>query len=192
MTIMEMPRRARQAARPSGGGLVARFFEPLLFSHRKFSGRVQLWARAQERKPESKIAPLRPTERITGGNAPLESLAGGSLASRFHAWRGASGRRYICSVFAADRADPDAGLPDFTDAIAMAVACDGEGRRRCVSLFLSEATTDAAARRHFIAAAMAAGAIEWHIHLQAADAQQRRAIATDIESGCLADTSSVR
>lgn len=192
MTIMEMPRRARSAARPSGGGLVARFFEPLLFSHRTFSGRVQLWSRAQERKPESKIAPARPAERITGSNAPLESLAGGSLASRFHAWRGASGRRYICSVFAADRADPEAGLPDFADAIAIAVARDGEGRRRCVSLFLSEAMTDAGARRHLIAAAMAAGAVEWHIHLLAADAQQRRAVARDIESDRFADASPIR
>jgi hypothetical protein len=191
MMIMEMPRRVRMTARLSGGGLVARFFEPWFFRHRKFSGRVQLSARAPEKKPESEIAPVWPADRITGSNAPLESLAGRTLSARFHAWHGASGQRYICSVFPADCADPDAGLPDFADAITLAVACDNAGQRRCVSLTLSEAMTDIAARQHFIAAGLAAGVVEWHVHLLAAEVQQRHAVAQDIESGCFAEAASI-
>ncbi len=163
-----------------------------------FSGRGNTAAafsfhrRAPERWPESKTAAVQPLEGVTGSNAPLDSLAGGSLASRFHAWRGASGRRYIFSVFGADRSAPDAGLPDFAEAIALAVARDDRGSRRCVALCLNEATTDPATRQHFVAAALAAGAVEWHIHLLAEDPQQRRAIAKDIECGRFAEASTVR
>ncbi len=189
---MEVPRRVRAGARPSGCGLVSRLLRPLLFSQRKIAGRDPSAPHRQERGLESRASHHQPADETPASNAPLESLAGGTLAARFHAWRGASGRRYICSVFQADFSQPDAGLPDFADAIAMAVARDGEGRRRRVALFLSEPTTAASARRAFIAEALAAGAMEWHIHLLAVDAGQRRATAKDIESCRFADPSAVR
>jgi hypothetical protein len=189
MMIMEMPRRVREAARSSGGGLVARLLEPLFFRQRKFSGRVQLSSRLPEKRPESRAVPISAIERAGESNAPLDSLAGGTLAARFHAWRGASGRRYICSVFVAEAAEFEAGLPDFADAIALAVACESDGRRRCLSVFVSEAGNGGASRQAFVTAALAAGAVEWHIHLLAVDAQQRRLVAKDIEIGCFAETS---
>jgi hypothetical protein len=190
MTIIELPRRARVAARLSGSGLVSRFLQPLLFSQRKIAGRVQSTpprGRDAVRAPgrDARIATAWTADPNTSSNAPLESLAGGSLASRFHAWRGASGRRYICSVFPADPGAPDGGLPDFADAIAIAVTCDRDGNRGCISLLLCDAALDPAEREGFVAAGLAEGAVEWHIHLLTVDAQQRRAAAQDIEICCV-------
>ncbi|MGC1556556.1 MAG: hypothetical protein WA745_03305, partial [Methylovirgula sp.] len=61
------------------------------------------------------------------GNAALKSLSGSPLAGRFHAWHGASGRRYVCSVFPLDPAAPDAGLPQFAGAVVLAVLRAGDG-----------------------------------------------------------------
>lgn len=198
MMITEVPGRVHTLARLPGSGFVSRFFQPLLSSHRKIAGRTRsALPRAQEREQDRTITQASITQawtakQVTGSNAPLRSLAGETLASRFHAWRGASGRRYICSVFSVEADALDVGLPDFVDAIAMAVAREPDGSRRRISLFLNEATSDPAARRAFVAEALAKGAIEWHIHLLAVDGWQRRAVATDIESCRFADTSAVR
>lgn len=182
MMITEVPGRARAAARLSSSGFVSRFLQPLLFGHRKVAGRAQPASpRGQESGPDRKTA------QATGSNAPLRSLAGETLASHFHAWRGASGRRYTCSVFPAVAEAPDAGLPDFVDAIAIAVAREPDGGRRRLSLLLSDATSDPAARSAFVAEGLAKGAIEWHIHLLAVEPWQRYAAATDIETCHLAD-----
>ncbi len=79
-------------------------------------------------------------------------------------------------------------MPDFAEAIAIAVGWDGDGHRRCISLWLCDGVPDLAARDGFVAAALAAGALEWHIHLLAADARERRAAAQDLED-CLAAVS---
>jgi hypothetical protein len=185
MTITETPRRARATVRLSGSGLVARFFEPWFFRPRRFSGRMQLSSKPSEKWPEPNAAPVHIKAGHPGSNAPLGSLAGGNLASRFHAWWGASGRRYVCSVFHVESSEVDFGLPDFAEAIVLAVASDADGHRRLLSLGHFEAATEAAARQQFVAAAIAAGATEWHIHLMTVDDEERRAVARDLESCCL-------
>lgn len=190
MTIMEMPGRVRSAARSPGEDVVGRFVEPLVH-HRASNSRSQVGFSGQDR-PQSRLVPLRVAQRRPERNTPLQSLAGGSLASRFHAWRGGSGRRYVCSVFAVDPGDPEAGLPDYTDVIALAVARDDTDTRQCVSVFLRGATPDLVAQRRFVEAALAAGTVEWHIHLLVADSHQRRAAANDILSGHTPDASNIR
>lgn len=194
MTIMETPRRGRGGVRSSSGGLVARFLRPLLFSHRNAAARLSPAAprAAEEALPDKAARPADGADRRAGSNAPLASLAGGDLATRFHAWRGTSGRRYICSVFPIDAGDPEAGLPDLGEAIVMAVSRDGEGRRQRIALFISEPASDATTRRNFIAEALAGGAAEWHVHLLAKDAAQRQAAANDIESCPRSDASPAR
>ncbi len=113
------------------------------------------------------------------------------MAARFHAWHGASGRRYICSVFPVDRDAPNAGLPDFAEAIALAVAAEKDKAQKCLALFLYDGSTAATAREDFVASALAAGAVAWHIHL-AEDPRQRLAVAKDIELGRAAETASAR
>jgi hypothetical protein len=114
-------------------------------------------------------------------NAALESLAGDALAARFHAWRGNSGQRYICSVFPVT-AEPDAGLPDFTEAVVIAAACEDDGTRRLVALRQCERGANPYARESFIIEALAAGASEWHVHLLASEEMQRRAAIADIDA----------
>jgi hypothetical protein len=179
MTITKMPLRMCIVAHSSGDSLGARLIEPL--SGYAFSSNPpQLPSRAQEKRSENRNTSFRPKQGLQKGNTPLRSLAGGSLASRYHGWRGTSGRRYVCSVFPIDQTEPDLGLPDYTDVIILAVARGEDGGRCCVSLLLKGTTTDLVTQQHFIRAALAAGAVVWHIHLLAADAQQRRAVARDI------------
>lgn len=123
--------------------------------------------------------PMPPADRRR--NAALESLAGVALAARFHAWRGNSGQRYICSIFPVT-AEPDAGLPDFTEAVVIAAACEDDGTRRLVGLRQCEKGANPYARESFIIEALAAGASEWHIHLLASEEMQRRAAIADIDA----------
>lgn len=122
-----------------------------------------------------------PTGKLRG-NAPLESLAGGSLAARFHAWHGRSGQRYICSVFPVRAEASDAGLPDYADAVVIAVATDGDGVRHIVSLCQCELGANPYARECFLIEALAAGAMEWHIYLLATDMMQRHVVLNDLEA----------
>ena len=52
---------------------------------------------------------------LTGDAGPLAAPENSALAGRFHFWRGASGRRYVCSVFPPER------LPAYERAIALFV-----------------------------------------------------------------------
>ena len=58
---------------------------------------------------------IRPLAGDAGSLAAPENSA---LASRFHFWRGASGRRYVCSVFPPER------IPAYERAIALFVQRD--------------------------------------------------------------------
>ncbi len=126
-------------------------------------------------------SPRAKTADTPPNNAALASLAGGELAERFHSWRGRSGRRYICSVFPVDVAAHDAGLPDFAEAVVIAVRFEANGVRHVVAIFQCEHGAGRVARHAFVTAA---GAQQWHVHLLTADPQKRRAALEDIEALC--------
>jgi hypothetical protein len=134
--------------------------------------------RNADASPNARVNAAMPT------NTSLASLAGGELSERFHAWRGRSGRRYICSVFPVDPHDKEGGLPDFAEAIVIAVKTDATGHRRVVGFCQSEHGAGPVARHAFVTAAVAAGAQQWHIHLLTADLDKRRAAIEDIEALC--------
>lgn len=128
-----------------------------------------------------RLAP--PQDRSAAANAPLDCLAGGALASRFRAWRGLSGRRYVCSVFPASCEGPLGGLPEFNAAVAIAVAADACGRRSRVSVFeLCWRDGRFEGDPKCIRDALEAGASEWHVHLLAASPQARRAAINDLKA----------
>lgn len=52
---------------------------------------------------------------LAGDAGPLAAPENSALSSRFHFWRGASGRRYVCSVFPPER------VPAYERAIALFV-----------------------------------------------------------------------
>jgi hypothetical protein len=128
--------------------------------------------------------PRRPTpEAARSREAPLGCLAGAPLAARFHSWRGASGRRYICSVFPVRDDAELGGLPDFEGAIALAVSRDSRGRRRRLAVLdLCWRDGRFAGDRQAAGEALSAGACEWHIHLLAEDGDARSAAIADIAS----------
>ncbi len=109
-------------------------------------------------------------------HAPLASLTGSVLGPRFHAWYGGSRRRTICSVFPVRESDAAMGLPDFAEGVVIAARRDG-ARLCAVTVFALGESEDRAAR---IDEAVRAGAMEWHVHLLAADATERRTLLRDL------------
>ncbi|MBL8588476.1 MAG: hypothetical protein JNK46_08105 [Methylobacteriaceae bacterium] len=119
-----------------------------------------------------------PPRSANPAGAPLASLAGGALARRFRAWRGASGRRYVVTVYAAG----ETGWLDLDAALALVVAVAPDGRRRILAAHVDP---DAPARRRLAAALVAAEgeACEVHLHLLAATPAERAAAAADLGAG---------
>jgi hypothetical protein len=115
-------------------------------------------------------------------SAPLDCLAGRALASRFHAWRGSSGSRYVCSVFPV-RGDAElGGLPEFDAAVALAVSIGRDGERSRVAVFeLCWRNGRFVGDVNCVKGALAAGVCEWHIHLLAETGRARRAMINDLE-----------
>ena len=118
----------------------------------------------------------------------LASLAATPMAGRFCAWRGASDRRYVASVYQIDRSAQDAGLPAFDAFILMAVARGNLGRR-----ILEVATIERASdRRAVLASALSCGADEWHVHLLAEDRRERASMVADLRTRHCRDTAEAR
>ena len=82
----------------------------------------------------------------------------GSLRDRFYAWRGRSGRRYVCSVF---RCEEDRFLADLTSGVVIGVARDAGGMARPVCVASAQATGGLTILRE---RAREAGVAEWHVH----------------------------
>ena len=105
---------------------------------------------------------------------PLASLADEPLSPRFCAWRGASGRRYIASVYEAR------ACPAYCDAALIAVAAEPDGRRRIVALADTGVFPEPVVARLAQTAAPFSGRLELHLHLLAATAAERRAALDDL------------
>jgi hypothetical protein len=112
------------------------------------------------------------------GNAPLASLTRTGLDKLFHSWLGASGRRYICSVYALG----DAPAFDCHRAVIVAVRRDGSG---AAFLFAFSPSAEEAADdlRFWTRRARACGANEWHVHLLAETPEERALMLDDLAPG---------
>ena len=117
-----------------------------------------------------------PPARVRGAvGAPLACLAGGALTRRFHAWRGASGTRYVFSVFPLS-----VDIPEFEDAVMLAVAMAAGGRRRIVHVDETGPLPQVAVNGAAMTRAHRSGACEVHFHLLARTASARRVIVGDL------------
>lgn len=113
---------------------------------------------------------------------PLMALKNQPLAGRFHGWRGASGQRYICTVFATAE---EAGA--CAQAIVIAVARKSSGACEAVLIGQTGALPDCFALGRFVAQARGLGANAWHVHLLASSRAQRSAAIADLRffaDGC--------
>ena len=105
---------------------------------------------------------------------PLAALADEPLSPRFCAWRGASGRRYIASVYEAR------ACPAYCDAALIAVAVDADGARRVVALADTGAFPEPVVARLEQTLAPIAERLEFHLHLLAESSAERRAALDDL------------
>lgn len=117
--------------------------------------------------------------RVIGETAPrgeaLQSLAAtDSLRSRFFSWRGASGRRYVCSVF---QSGEESFIADVTNGVVIGVAREGAASRPvCVFLAQERMPGDRRALRKM---AQELGVAEWHVHF-CADAATLRDLSASL------------
>lgn len=106
------------------------------------------------------------TARRAVVSLPLRSARSCGLAMRFQAWRGRSGRRYVVSVHGRR------SLPDFGEAVLLAVAVDEAGGLRLLGVRTSEEGL-----QDWPALAQAD---EVHVHLLARCAAARQHVAEDL------------
>jgi hypothetical protein len=108
--------------------------------------------------PDSPGASAHGREENRRGEALSSLEQAGSLRDRFYAWRGRSGRRYVCSVF---RCEEDRFLADLAAGVVIGVARDAGGTVRPVCVASAPATGGFRALRE---RAREAGVAEWHVH----------------------------
>ncbi len=113
---------------------------------------------------------------------PLVGLAGSAVSSRFRHWRGASGRRYLFSVFPLDPIGSVDDLPRFEDAVVLAVSRRGDGGRRILAAEETGALPDLFFASVGFRNAIAGGANEIHVHLLTAHACGRAAMIRDLDA----------
>jgi len=88
----------------------------------------------------------------------LSSLADShGLRDRFYAWRGKSGRRYVCSVF---RSGEEGFVADVTNGAIIGVAREGDAARPVCVLTAGHSRTTQDLR----AFGRELGVAEWHVH----------------------------
>jgi hypothetical protein len=109
-----------------------------------------------------------------GESKPLSALAGSPLAGRYSQWLGASGRRYLFSVY-----DPSA-CPAYCDAILVLAKVDEHGRRTILAIEDTGDFADPAVSRAMQTAAHCDEAVEVHLHLLASTRPARRDAITDL------------
>ena len=96
------------------------------------------------------------------------------LAGRYAQWLGASGRRYLFSVY-----DPSS-CPAYSDAILVLAKVDGHGRRTILAIEDTGDFADPAVSRAMRTAARCDGAVEVHLHLLASTRPARREAIADL------------
>ena len=119
------------------------------------------------------VQPIGWTPRPARSSAPLRALAGEALAARFRSWRGASGRRYIFSIF--DRQS----CPAYEHVVAMIVTRDPDGERRIMFIGDTGCFPELALARAAKEIPVA-GEIEFHFHMLATSRAERNAMIADL------------
>ncbi|MGJ0621445.1 MAG: hypothetical protein ACR65Z_12145 [Methylocystis sp.] len=128
----------------------------------------------QPRYPSFSLSPRTFSDSAPRGEA-LRSLAEtDSLRGRFFSWRGASGRRYVCSVF---QSGEESFIADVTNGAVIGVAREGVTTRPvCVFLAQDRKPGDRYALRRM---ARELGVAEWHVHF-CADAATLRDLSASL------------
>jgi hypothetical protein len=127
------------------------------------------------------------TDEIRG--SALAALAGTRFSSRFFAWAGVSGRRYVFSVY------PAPAFPAYCDAVMLAAVRDVSGRRHVVSVRDTGAFPEAVVARAVRELRAYGSGLELHLHLLPSSPEEREATVADLAialASPLAETGSKR
>jgi hypothetical protein len=108
-------------------------------------------------------------------NSPLASLNRTGLEKLFHNWLGASGRRYVCSVYSIGESPPF----DCRRAVIAAVRRNASGAA-ILFTFQPGANEERDDFRLWTQRARASGASEWHVHLLAETPEERAGVLRDL------------
>jgi hypothetical protein len=121
----------------------------------------------------------RKATRLSGKSFSCSPYA--ALGTRFHFWIGASGRRYVCSVFAAG--DTVLDSLDLSHAVVIAVERLSDGNCRALSIVPSSLPL----RLHSSAGNWLGGRTpnEFHVHLLPTDRYERDAAYADLQRGSI-------
>ncbi|HLW91502.1 MAG TPA: hypothetical protein VKS78_09405 [Roseiarcus sp.] len=128
------------------------------------------------------VLPDRPSTTHTAAAAPrsddgrLAALAGGDLAERFRQWRGASGRRYIFSVY-----DRNA-CPTYDHAVLIAATVAATGERRIAFIADTGSLPDLVFGEAMEGGGIFDPSVEFHVHLLAASRAERVALIGDLRA----------
>jgi hypothetical protein len=126
---------------------------------------------------QSAILPDRPPTSAAGvDSGRLAALAGGALAERFRRWRGASGQRYIFSVY--DRGT----CPAYDHAVLIAAMVAANGERRVAFIADTGALPDLALSEAAERSGAIGAGVEFHVHLLAASRVERAAVIADLRA----------
>jgi hypothetical protein len=134
-----------------------------------------LWDKLEREAVESTNAPAAtnaPVRRVDA--CELVSLAGETLAGRFRHWRGASGRRYVFSLYDAS------ACPAYDDAVLIVAAKRQGEDRRILAICDTGALPELAVARAREAAASLGARVECHVHLLAGSRAERAAVIDDL------------
>jgi hypothetical protein len=118
----------------------------------------------------------RPSAATQLAAVPLAALEDEEFAARFCAWRGASDRRYIFSVY-----EPRC-CPAYFNAILLVAARGSDGRRRAVRVVETGIFPEPVIARERDEASGARQPIEFHLHLLARGVEDRRRVVYDLEA----------
>lgn len=124
------------------------------------------------------LANYRASRKSAGSVSGVAALAGAEdIAGRFHFWAGASGRRYVHTVYSLIE------CPALPSGNYVLVHRDGDGRRLVLAIGRVRHEAPSLNLAEIRRRGAELGANEVHVHLLAPNSKQSRLIETDLRSG---------
>ena len=111
-------------------------------------------------------------------SASLAALAGEGLGGRFRSWRGASGRRFMFSVYSS------AACPAYDHAVLIGAGVAADGERHVLFIADTGAFPEPVLERARAMLARADQRTELHVHVLAQSPGERAALIEDLSAPC--------
>lgn len=124
----------------------------------------------------ARVVELSRVAAARASSSPEDDLLQEPAVQQFQFWAGASGERYVHSVFSL------IGCPEIPKAVYLLVRCDSHGRRTVLKVGRVEHEAESLNLAEIRHRGAKLGANQVHLHLLADDEQERRKIELDIRA----------